>query len=278
MKRCEPFFISDKVAKGWGTRAAALLALIYDECQRAAEQDGYAHRNYWVRMSQSEIAHRLGLCRQTVAKIVRTLVAEGLIMVKANANPSGRDRTRWYTLNYRGFSLSGEHFKEWQPRGKDYRVFHGVSAAISSRTGVNAAVVFQFLWHTLHDGMRGPHEVRSGRVWLSHTASSLARWLPFMSRDVVAAALKCLVDKGLLLSCRDQGLVKWAVSDEGFKAMNESPTVSLNLALRDRSVSPQEEEESLAEVRQKLSVQLAYWRLEKRRVFALARTRHNLRR
>ena len=73
MKRCEPFFISDKVAIGWGTRAAAILGLIYEDCQHQAERDGYTKRSYWVRVSQSDIARRLGLCRQTVAKIVCTL-------------------------------------------------------------------------------------------------------------------------------------------------------------------------------------------------------------
>ena len=279
MKRCEPFFISDGVAIGWGTRAAALLGLIYERCQREAERDGYARRNYWVRVSQSEIARCLGLCRQTVAKITRTLEGAGLILVKTTGRGSGcgRDRTRLYTLGLRGFTLSGEESKQWRPKGKGFRVFHGVSEAISSRVGVNAAVVFQYLWHAIHDGMRGSRAVSDGRVWLSHTASSLSRWLPFMSRDVVAASLKALVAAGLLLTRRDRGLIKWAVSDEGFAAMGEDPAVSVELALR-KGASPQEEPHLLSQMRVFALVQTRHCRLEKRRVFALVRTRHNLRR
>lgn len=272
MKRCEPFFISNRIARTWGTRAAAVLALLYEDCQRQAKADGYSSRRYWVRMSQGDIARRLHLCRQTVAKILRTLEAEELILVKANANPSGRDRTRQYTLNFRAFGLLDVGQNRWQPHGKSIRLFWGLSEAVSSRAGVNAAIVFQFLWFNLHDGLRTPHDVRAGRVWLSYTASSLARWLPFLSREVIATSLKVLVAAGFLVTSRTRGVRQWAVVDEGFAAMNEEPDVSVALALR-KGLPAEQKAAHLAVVSQRLSLQLKWWQLEKKRARRLYRMR-----
>ena len=219
MKRCEPFFISGKAAKKYGAKAAAVLGLVYEGCQKQAALGGFQKCAYWMRAGQEDLARQLHLCRQTVAKILRKLDAEGFLLVRKGANADGRDRTRWYSLNLNAFLLINEDFRGWQVHNKTMRLSWGLSTGVASRLGVNAAIVFQYLWHWMSGWSYSARHIKDGRVWLSYSAASLARWLPFLSAGVVRSALKRLLAAGLLLRRRDGRLVKWAIADEGLLAM-----------------------------------------------------------
>ena len=132
---------------------------------------------------------------------------------------------RGYTIGDAGFHMMGVDTHCWQVKNEGMMLLWGANEAVCAKVGVNAAIVFQHLWHQVYGWDYGPHNMRAGRVWLSYSAASLSRWLSFMSDDVVLSSLHTLVDAGLLLCQRGRCITDWAVVDAGFAAMGETPSV-----------------------------------------------------
>ena len=88
MEKGITFAIDWHIAKAYGVKAAALMGWIFQMCQQAVKEhdplppakntQAYRGRG-WVHVSQTELAHHLHLTRQTVAKILCTLIDAGLI-------------------------------------------------------------------------------------------------------------------------------------------------------------------------------------------------------
>ena len=300
MKQTMTFWISTRIARRYGTRAAAVAGWVYAYARKAVLEAGAedGKGRGWVRASQEQIARDLHLCRQTVAKILRTLTQEG-ILVAANfytdgegaerlceAEPEDTRRgatasvkgtrcesaathkgkqvghrlgkaNRGYTIGSRGWRMMRLKPRQWHVTGEEALLCcGGIDTGVASRVGVNAAIVFQYLWFWTHAWRRatpsktnaslmicdsksanslhpptadawstayrwGSHYTKGGRAWLPYTAAQLARWLPFLSDDVIEDALHTLEAEGLLAKMREGRVTKWAITDAGFTAMGE---------------------------------------------------------
>lgn len=246
MKRCITFTIEWRVVCRFGVKGAAVLGWLYKQCCLMAHSRDPAKKcAYWVRVSEAELAGQLHLCRQTVAKILHQLEAASVILVKDD-NADKRDRTRSYTLCLEAFLLMNERFRQWSSWRKEAMLFWGATDTVASQLGVNAAIVFQYLWYWCTCNHYTSRLKKGDRVWLSYTPASLARWLPFMSEDVIRCALRRL-EKAALILCRCNGRTSHlAIGDEGFRAMGQaapctsSPTPSAQKAAHPprKKVSP----------------------------------------
>ena len=188
---------------------------------------------------------------------------------------------RCYTITYDGFIAMGLEPWEWNVRNHDALLSWGANEVVCSKMGINAAVVFQYLWFWAHNWKFEPKKEDSWRLWKAYTAASISHWVVFMSDDVILDALHRLLDAGLIMKRRDRWVTEWAIADAGYELMGKAvPCQSSSVGRGDSTLHPQpagtpnanEEEARVEKTRQLLSVQLAYWQLEKRRA------RHKMRR
>ena len=262
MKQTMTFWISTRIARRYGTRAAAVAGWVYAYARKAALEAGAedGKGRGWVRASQEQIARDLHLCRQTVAKILRTLTQEGILVAanfytdgegaerlceaeyKVNGKDTRRGATathkgkrvghrlgkanRGYTIGSRGWRMMRLKPRQWHVTGEEALLCcGGIDTGVASRVGVNAAIVFHYLWSWSMTYRWGSHYTKGGRAWLPYTAAQLARWLPFLSDDVIEDALHTLEAEGLLAKIREGRVTKWAITDAGFTAMGKMPPV-----------------------------------------------------
>ena len=95
MNKSTTFGINGRVAKCFGTRAAAVFGWLFAQCQSAAVDAGATRGGAgWVSVSQVELGRRLHLSRHTVSSILAKLSDAGLI-VAANAYTDGEGRRHW---------------------------------------------------------------------------------------------------------------------------------------------------------------------------------------
>ena len=230
MKQTMTFWISKRIAKRYGTRAAAVFGWLFAQCQAQVPRDecklvGLARvyrKSVRVKVSCCELGRLLHLSRHTVEAILKRFEAEGIINVWL---PRGEDRTRAYSIAPEGFTLLHRWLGEWHVNAEELLSSWGLDTRVASRVGVNAAIVFQHLWHWSRNYRWGSHYTKGSRAWLPYTAAELSRWLPFLSDDVVEAALHTLVAAGLLEKMRQGRVTKWSITDSGFAAMGEIPPV-----------------------------------------------------
>ena len=224
-------WISGRVAKRYGLKAAAVAGWIFAQCQAQVPQDECKRTGYGrvyrkcvrVRVSCVELGRLLHLSRHTIEAIVHRLAADGIIDVWI---PRGEERTRAYSIGSAGFTLLGRWTGEWYVAGEEVLSCWGLDTRVASVVGVNAAIVFQYLWHWSRNYRYGSHYSKCGRTWLPYTAAELARWIVFMSDDVIADALHVLVEEGLLEKKRDGKVCKWSIGGAGYALMGETPTRS----------------------------------------------------
>ena len=218
--------INKRIAKGWGTRAAAVFGWIFAQCQAQVPRDeckrtGLAkvyRKCVRVRISCTQLGKLLHMSRHTVEAILHRLEAEGLLDVWL---PRGEDRTRAYSIAPRGFTLLHRWAGEWHTNGEGLS-FWGLDTRVASKVGVNAAIVFQYLMSWSTGWSWGSHYTKGGRTWLPYTAAELSRWLPFLSDDVIEDALHTLQAAGLLAKLRQGRVTKWAITDAGYVAMDQT--------------------------------------------------------
>ena len=231
MKWLTTVMINKRIAKRWGTRAAAVFGWLFaqcqaqvprEECKRTACGRGVYRKVVRVRVSCCELGKLLHLSRHTVEAILKRLEADGIIDVWL---PRGEDRTRSYSIAPRGFTLLHRWAGEWHTNDEECSLAWGLDTRVASRVGVNAAIVFQYLWSWSTGWSWGGHYTKGGRTWLPYTAAELSRWLPFLSDDVIEDALHTLQAEGLLVKMRQGKLTKWAINDAGYLAMGEVPFV-----------------------------------------------------
>ena len=231
MKWLTTFWISGRIAKRYGTRAAAVFGWIFAQCQAQVSREQCKpagipkvyRKVVRVRISCSELGRLLHLSRHTVEAIMHRFEADGVIDMWL---PRGEDRTRAYSIAPKGFTLLHRWFGEWYTPD-DGLFLWGLDTRVASKVGVNAAIVFQYLWFWAVGHRWGSHYTKDGRVCLPYTAAELARWIVFMSDDVIGDALHTLESEGLLLKMRERCLTKWSVSDAGYEAMGETPPVQV---------------------------------------------------
>ena len=237
MKWITTIVINKRIAKCWGTRAAAVFGWIFAQCQAQMPREeckrtecGRVYRKVVrVRISCTQLGRLLHLSRHTVEAILHRLEAEGIIDVWL---PRGEDRTRAYSIATKGFTLLHRWAGEWHTNDEECSLAWGLDTRVASRVGVNAAIVFQYLWFWSHAWRRAtpsktthPQSGCGGKAWLPYTAAELSRWLPFLSVDVVEDALHVLEGEGLLAKMRQGRVTKWAITDAGFAAMGKTPPV-----------------------------------------------------
>ena len=222
--------INKRIAKGWGTRAAAVFGWLFAQCQAQVPREeckrtecGRVYRKtVRVRVSCCELGKLLHLSRHTVEAILHKLAAEGLLDVWL---PRGEDRTRSYSVAPRGFTLLHRWAGQWHTNGEECSLAWGLDTRVASKVGVNAAIVFQYLWFWSHAWRRAtPSKTThppTADAWLPYTAAELSRWLPFLSDDVIEDALHTLQAEGLLAKLRQGRVTKWAITDAGYVAMGE---------------------------------------------------------
>ena len=131
--------------------------------------------------------------------------------------------SRWYSIGEEGFALMGRKSYDWRLGNQEAMLSWAACEAVCAIVGVNAAIVFQHLWFWANDRGTSPSSGRKERVWKAHSAASLSRDLAFMSDDVVLTSLHRLEDAGLILRRRGRWAVRWAISDEGYTLMGETP-------------------------------------------------------
>ena len=221
--------INKRIAKHWGTRAAAVFGWIFAQCQAQVPREqcvrtecGRVYRKtVRVRVSCTQLGRLLHLSRHTVEEILHKFEAEGIIDVWL---PRGEDRTRAYSIATKGFTLLHRWAGQWHTNDEGLSCW-GLDTRVASVVGVNAAIVFHYLWLWTTAYRWGEHYTKGGRAWLPYTAAELSRWLPFLSDDVVEEALHTLQAARLLARMRQGKLTKWAINDAGYVAMGEVPPV-----------------------------------------------------
>ena len=230
MERITEIVINKRIAKGWGTRAAAVFGWIFAQCQaqvpreecvRTACGRGVYRKVVRVKVSCCELGRLLHLSRHTVEGILHKFEAASIIDVWL---PRGEDRTRSYSVAPRGFTLLHRWAGQWHTNGEGLS-FWGLDTRVASRVGVNAAIVFQYLMSWSTGWSWGEHYTKGGRTWLPYTAAELSRWLPFLSDDVIEDALHTLEAARLLEKMRQGRVTKWAITDAGYVAMGQTPPV-----------------------------------------------------
>ena len=251
MKRTMTFWIDTRIARRHGVRAAAVAGYLFAHVRRAALEVGArdGEGRGWVRVSQEQIAQQLHLCRQTVAKILRTLTDAGILVaanfytdaegsehiIEASSALKGKARAachlakanRGYTMGDAGFRMMGLKPRQWHVWHEEALMCSAINTGVCAKVGINAAIVFQYLWHWSRAWRWSSRYIKGDRVWQPYTAAVLSRWLPFLSDDVIGDALHVLEREGLLLKLREGCLTKWAIGDGGFRAMGEMPPLQV---------------------------------------------------
>ena len=230
MERITTIAINHRVVKRYGTRAAAVAGWLFAQCQAQVPREeckktGLARvyrKSVRVKVSCTQLGKMLHLSRHTVEAILKRFEAEGIINVWL---PHGEDRTRAYSIAPEGFALLHRWAGEWYVAGEEILSCWGLDTGVASKVGVNAAIVFQYLWHWSRNYSWGSHYTKDGRTWLPYSAAELSRWIVFMSDDVIEAALHTLEAAGLLEKMRRGRVTKWAIADAGYDAMGQMPPV-----------------------------------------------------
>ena len=220
--------INKRIARHWGTRAAAVFGWIFAQCQAQVPREecvrtacGRVYRKVVrVRVSCTQLGRLLHMSRHTVEAILHKLAADGLLDVWL---PRGEDRTRAYSVPPRGFTLLHRWAGQWHTNGEECSLAWGLDTRVASKVGVNAAIVFQYLMSWSTGWSWGGHYTKGGRAWLPYTAAELSRWLPFLSDDVIEDALHVLEGEGLLARLRQGKVTRWSITDAGYETMGQMP-------------------------------------------------------
>lgn len=106
---------------------------------------------------------------------------------------------------------------------------HSFDVDVAKEYGVNSAIVFDAINSKTLQGVGNERLCINGHWWTRVSVTTLMELLPYMTRDKIKNALKCLADAGLLYaeyhSADSRDRTKWyALTQKGFDTIKKSQT------------------------------------------------------